>query len=200
MAIEVVSGKILHMKFNNYKAFLWPPEEFLQKIDFSVGEQIWGIDMIPYLEARLAIDLYTLAQVEKIRSLWMNRFRFTHHLDSKAFEGFKEQNLSQGFTQHSLLSVSELIKNTFEHGNKNRPGTLAHLGYWISEMGIIIGVKDEGSFYSNTETVKKFEEKFRFQSTKNDPSGHGIEGLYRDSDFLKVVPEQNALFVGFLFI
>lgn len=187
------------MNINYYKAFLWPPEDLLQHIHFVETNDYWGIDIIPYIATDPGYELYSIAQVEKIRSLWMHRFEFSNHLDKKAIADFKEQNIEQGFTQHSLLAVSELIKNTFEHGNKNKPGSIAHFGYWFNKEGIILGVRDEGSFYANPETTKRIEEKFHFESTKDDPSGHGIEGLYDDSDFLRVVTEQNALFAGFLF-
>ena len=186
------------MNLGYFKTFLWPPEELLKQVKFDQNGY-WGIDIIPYIDTEIAMEIYTLAEVEKIRALWMYRFRFSHHLDSQAFKEFEKQNKEQGFTQHSLLTVSELIKNFFEHGNKGRKGSLAYLAYWFTEKGIILGARDEGDFYSKPETAKKFEDKFTFESTKDDPSGHGIKGFYDDSDFLRVVPEQNALFAGFLF-
>lgn len=186
------------MNYLQLKSWLWQPEEFLQKIGFDANS-FWGMDIIPNIMTDFAMELYCTAEVEKIRSVWMTRFYLSHHLDRKAYVDFEEQNKEQGFTQHSLLTVSELVKNFFEHGNKNKPHSVAYLGYWMTERGIILGARDEGIFYSDLKTAKKFEQKFMFESTKEDPSVHGIEGFYDDSDFLQVVPNQNALFMGFLF-
>ncbi len=186
------------MNIDYYKSFLWPPKKFLQNIDFKENG-FWIIEIIPYLENENAISVYTMAEIRRVREAWMFNYQIVNKLSSKLLDALEKENKSQGFTQRSLVSISELIKNTIEHGNKGKIGALAHLGYWFTEQGIVAGIRDEGDFYSNPEIAKKFKEKFFFESTKDIPSGHGIQCLYRYADFLKVVPEQNAIFVGFLF-
>lgn len=187
------------MNLEYYKSFLWPPEEFLQNICFEQGGY-WGIEVIPYLETKDAGFIYGLSETRRMREIWMTNYRCVNELNSRQLDNFEKENKSQGFTQRSLVSISEMIKNTFEHGNKGKAGAVAHFGYWFTELGLIAGIRDEGDFYCKEETKRKFEQKERFLSTKEIPSGSGISRcLYSYSDFLRVVPEQNALFAGFLF-
>lgn len=187
------------MNLEYYKSFLWPPEEFLQNINFE-QKGYWGIEIIPYIEAKDAGFIYSFSEILRVKELWMTNYRRVNELNSKQLDAFDKENKSQGFTQRSLVSLSEMIKNTFEHGNKGRVGALAHFGYWLTEEGVVVGIRDEGDFYSREETREKIEQKTRILSTKEIPSGSGISRcLYNYSDFLRVVPEQNALFAGFLF-
>jgi anti-sigma regulatory factor (Ser/Thr protein kinase) len=186
------------MNINYYKMFLWPHKELLKKISFTENDY-WGIDIIPCINQEYKTTVYPSAQIAKIKELWINNYRFTKGFGSKEVNILEKTINDQGFSQNFGVSISELIKNTFEHGNKDKVESIAHFGYWLNIQGIIIGIKDEGEFYSRPEIFEKIQQKGWFASTKEEPSGRGIEGLYGDSDFLYVAPEQNALFAGFLF-
>lgn len=188
------------MNLEYYKAFLWPPEEFLHKIEFSDTDSYWGIDIIPYTELSYASFVYTRAQVTKLRSLWFDNYKNKNRLTSTEIQKLQEKGLVNEFSHSFLFTVSELIKNTFEHGNNKKTDSVAHVGYWFNEKGIILGIKDEGNFYSKIETAEKFQRKEIFTSTKEIPSGLGLQQIYYEADFLEVVTEKNSLFTGFIFI
>lgn len=188
------------MNIDYYKSFLWPPQSMLEGIHFTELDY-WSIDILPYkqkIEDDHWLTVYTIAELEKVRNFWFLNYQYTKGINSRETAAFQETNKANGFTQRSLLTVSEMIKNVCEHGNKNRLDSLTHIGYWITETGIVVGVRDEGVFYSKPETKELFEQKHRFESTKDNPSGLGIIGFYDDADFLEVVPPMNAIFAGFL--
>jgi hypothetical protein len=185
------------MNYSQLKSWLWPPEEFLQKIGFDANP-FWGIDIIPYTSNKFATTLYASSQIQKVKSLWVDYYQFTFVDNFHKLQAFKAKVESENFTQRAFWVLSELIKNTFEHGNIHKNEALAWVGYWITTEGIVFGVKDEGDFYSKKETLEKFDLRERFLSTKELASGHGIKGCYRRGDFMKVCTEQNAFFIGFL--
>lgn len=187
------------MNLDYYKKFLWPPQELLDSIRFTENGH-WGITVIPYRESNDGGSFYALSEVVKIRESWVMNYLHIHELNSKQRDGFEKENRSQGFTQRSLVSLSEMIKNTFEHGNKNRVEAISHFGYWFTENGLVAGIRDEGNFYSQLETKEKIEKKVRIPTSKDGPGGSGISRcLYTYSDNLRVRLEQNALFASFEF-
>ncbi len=181
------------MKKDDYRNWLWPPDSLLEQIEVDSS---WFMFTIPILAERPTMEV-TSATIEGVRSFAQEYFRRVLDLELKEWHAYLKSGTWFEFTHNFLLSLSELVKNVYEHGNKGMENSIAHLGIWFGKKGIIIGIRDEGDFYTLDSTRVAFEERQAIPSTKEDPSGHGTEIFCEHADYPVVRQDQNALFLGF---
>lgn len=100
------------------------------------------------------------------------------------------------------LIIFEAIKNASDHGSDCDPEKDIKLTLWTGNKGILVGVKDEGTFYKNEETKKRVEGKhsspvvWKQRHVKNCGIGMGI--IYQ-ADELFVDTEEGILYLLLLF-
>src|SRR3989344_1254249 len=156
------------------KIMLNPPAAFLEKIGF---DGTW-----------LEITLPTFGDTSHyaflppvLFGLVCNHFKI----------GFDDRRLN---TQR-LGEVVEAVMNAAEHGNRLVTEKFVKLDIWLGPKGALFAVRDEGDFFKSPFTKEAIESRIRLLSTKDNPSGFGLDHIYDSADDLRVVTGENALYL-----
>jgi len=96
--------------------------------------------------------------------------------------------------------LNEMLYNANDWGNCNDPAKKINLGIWFGPKGILLAIRDEGSFFKNPKTKRLIESRGNIPSTRL-PVGAGGDGLseiYESADKIFVSTSENALYVAVL--
>ena len=103
-----------------------------------------------------------------------------------------------GARRHKIgMILIEALKNAAEHGNKENPEKKIFVGFWLGKNGVLFGFRDEGEFFKEQSTKKLVESRTVLESTKEDPSGFGMEYIY-EADRIYVSTKENTLYLAVL--
>lgn len=156
-----------------------PPKEMAA----SIGEQLTWFNLIvptPHKEgsdeAIVPIAMVNVAVAELFRK--------------------SKQSLTREFCHKFLLAFSEAMTNAAIHGNQSVPQNVIEVGCWIGTQGILVAVRDQGDFYRNSLAKQLVESRESIRSTRNVPSGAGMEIIYA-ADLIFVSTKENALYFTF---
>lgn len=173
------------------------PSSLLEKIKGNQNQKIQLILPTADPERELEHSLHA-GIVELIRITWQECY-WVNNREMSRVEFFKADFYKE-FSHNVLLSVGELIKNAFEHGNGYDKSKVVSFAFWFTPHGIVLGCKDEGVFFSKKETVLAFKKKESFDSTslRESSCNAGINIFYEDSDAIEVDSNQNSIFLAFI--
>jgi len=190
---------IFKNKENILKPILKPPKELLDFIQYGIDPE--GTPGHTPGKYWMEIKLPTFADtggyahiVSGILGSLRDFYRLPFYSDNRKYGIDDNKRMN---TQLIGETFVEALSNAAIHGNKKEKTKNIILGVWYGKEGILLGVRDEGDFFSKALTKNLIESRTEIPSTSGEyPFGYGVSDLYKDADKIFVDTEQNTLFVA----
>ena len=189
---------IFKCKENLLKPILEPPKELLDFIQYGVDPE-GAPGHFPgkyWMEIKLPTFEDTGGYAHTISGIFgslKDFYRLPFLSDNKIPKGNKVMN-----GQLIGATFVEDLSNAAIHGNAKEKTKNIILGVWYGKEGLLLGVRDEGDFFSKDLTKKLIESRTQIHSTGGEESfGIGLMNyIYKDADKIFVDTNQNTLFLA----
>jgi len=111
-------------------------------------------------------------------------------------EIYRKRKIHPYALQVILAGFGEALANASEHGNLSNTSKKIIIRCWFCEKGIIFSFCDEGNFFKQLKNKKAVESRTTLPSTREDPSGAGMDLIYL-ADKVFVSMRENTLYLAY---